>query len=435
MTQAEFKKKDLGLSPEVALNALINKVPVIFLGGPSSEIQILITDFKEVCFEDFQSMSVDCLIKNAPKSDSLPVLVDGYVGLLSYDDFCNPLGLPVSPAIKSSKILPVRSRVFQVQSAVIFHSRGFTIQGVLSKTVDGLLFGSNITPSAGENLPCKDQGTHLSLDPTQNDEEYLSNVNAVLNFIEEGRFYQLNMLRYFSFRARPSYEQILKRFFKKAGSQGAIFRLDDESVFSFSPERFIKFRQIDDQELELETWPIKGTRQRSGDPLEDQKFKEELKNSSKDNAELHMIVDLMRNDLNRLSAPHSVEVIDTGSVVSFESVHHLVAKIKSRLKSSVVLGDFFRCLLPAGSITGAPKIEVMNAITELEGRRRGRFMGNAFYLSSCGRFDSSVLIRTIQENQYGDFEYAAGSGLVIKSNPTEEMQEINTKCEVLSSPL
>ena len=93
---------------------------------------------------------------------------------------------------------------------------------------------------------------------------------------------------------------------------------------------------------------------------------------------------------------------------------------------------FFKALMPAGSITGAPKIEVMKAIRELETSDRDWFMGSAFYLDENGSFDSSVLIRTLWEDTDGNLRYAAGSGLVIKSCPHDELQEIDTKCRVLT---
>ena len=88
-------------------------------------------------------------------------------------------------------------------------------------------------------------------------------------------------------------------------------------------------------------------------------------------------------------------------------------------------------IFPAGSITGAPKIEVMKAIYELEKRQRGFFMGSSFYLDELGQFSSTVMIRTALKLN-AEYQYAAGSGIVIKSDPIDEMMEINVKCQVLT---
>ena len=270
------------------------------------------------------------------------------------------------------------------------------------------------------------------LKPSQSNEDYLSKVRQVKSDISAGRFYQLNLLRYFDVDFHGNQSAIIERFFEHSGSHGAIFALHDEKVYSFSPERFVRFSHNSESILNLETWPIKGTRPRSSDAEQDQKYSNELRSSKKDQAELHMIVDLMRNDFRKISIAGTIDVVDRGCVHSFTSVHHLVAKIKAEMNSNMRFDDFFKALMPAGSITGAPKVEVMKAIRELENSDRNWFMGSAFYLDQMGNFDSSVLIRTLWEGVDGSLKYAAGSGLVIKSCPHDELQEIETKCRVLT---
>jgi para-aminobenzoate synthetase component 1 len=153
--------------------------------------------------------------------------------------------------------------------------------------------------------------------------------------------------------------------------------------------------------------------------------------SKKNLAELHMIIDLMRNDLNRICIPGTVEVKDANRLVSFVNVHHLVGSVIGQLREGLTVKDLLTALCPGGSITGAPKIEVMLAIREYEQRPRGYFMGHAFMLDDTGTFNSSILIRTLQKQSGKDYEFSAGSGIVIHSDPKSERLEIDAKCKVL----
>jgi para-aminobenzoate synthetase component 1 len=144
-----------------------------------------------------------------------------------------------------------------------------------------------------------------------------------------------------------------------------------------------------------------------------------------------MIIDLMRNDLNRICVPGTVKVKDANRLVSFINVHHLVGAVTGQLRDGLKIQDFLTALCPGGSITGAPKIEVIRAIREFEGRPRGFFMGHAFMLDESGTFNSSILIRTLQKVAGKDYEFSAGSGIVIHSDPKSERFEIDAKCNVL----
>ena len=147
-----------------------------------------------------------------------------------------------------------------------------------------------------------------------------------------------------------------------------------------------------------------------------------------------MIVDLMRNDLHRVCQPHSVEVTDPGSLHSFRHVHHLIADIGGYLRRDLSLGDILRALCPGGSITGAPKIEVMKAIDSYEPSTSGYFMGNICYFDPVTNyFDSSILIRTVVKLGANPYRFAAGSGLTINSSFSQEWAEIAAKSKVVKT--
>jgi para-aminobenzoate synthetase component 1 len=147
-----------------------------------------------------------------------------------------------------------------------------------------------------------------------------------------------------------------------------------------------------------------------------------------------MIVDLMRNDFFRICGSGNVSVKDPGTVYSFSNVHHLIAALTGRLHKELSLRDCLEKLCPGGSITGAPKKEVMLAISELEKRSRGYFMGNILLFDyKQQKLDSSILIRTVHVKESEDMEFAVGSGIVIASEAESEFSELKAKMRVVSN--
>lgn len=193
---------------------------------------------------------------------------------------------------------------------------------------------------------------------------------------------------------------------------------DDLAVLSASPERFLSLSS----DGRVETRPIKGTRRRSADPAEDKALADALLASVKDRAENLMIVDLMRNDLSRVSQVGSVKVPVLCGLETFASVHHLVSVIDSRLKPGLGPVDLLQACFPGGSITGAPKIRAMEIIHELEPSPRGVYCGSVAWIGFDGAMDSSIVIRTITRS--GDTLLTqAGGGIVADSDPADEYEE------------
>ena len=275
-------------------------------------------------------------------------------------------------------------------------------------------------------------GLHLL--PYNDKESYLSMVAGALEDIRSGRFYQINLLRFFRVDGPLGRSELAKRIEHLGGPFSLLFQFPDYTVASLSPERFIEIHPGESY-AQIVTQPIKGTARRSEDPTQDRIAATMLENSVKDNAELHIIVDLMRNDLNRICEKGTVAVSSPGKVASFKTIHHLVAEITGHLRAKLNFGEIIASIMPGGSITGAPKVEVMAAIREYEARPRGFFMGSGFYLDDSGHFDSSILIRTLVAESPDRFEYAAGSGIVVDSIPEAEYEEIGHKCRVVTDPL
>ncbi len=263
-------------------------------------------------------------------------------------------------------------------------------------------------------------------------DQYLNAVNKVINYISEGDIFQANLSQRFDCRlpAALSPFDLYQRIAEHNPAPFASYqRFDDLHILSSSPERFLKLTHD-----RVEVRPIKGTIKRSHNLMEDDKLAEILKNSKKDRSENAMIVDLMRNDLSKVCLPHTVKVTQFCGLESFENVHHLVSAVEGRLSPDSGLADLLKATLPAGSITGAPKIRAMEIIDELEPTRRGPYCGNAVYIGFDGAMDSSVLIRTyvIKNNRV---TFQAGGAIVLDSDPLQEYEETLVKASLLEFAL
>jgi para-aminobenzoate synthetase component 1 len=209
----------------------------------------------------------------------------------------------------------------------------------------------------------------------------------------------------------------------------AYFQTEDAVIASASPERFLKLNQG-----HVESRPIKGTRPRRQNKIEDEALARELQNSEKDHAENVMIVDLLRNDLSRVCEDHSVVVPQLCGLESYRAVHHLVSVIKGQLQPNLSAVDLLRATFPGGSITGAPKIRAMEIIAEIEPTQRGPYCGSMGYIGFNGDMDSSIIIRTyVIKNNIVTFQ--AGGAIVLDSDPLSEYEETLTKAHALRRAL
>jgi para-aminobenzoate synthetase component 1 len=200
------------------------------------------------------------------------------------------------------------------------------------------------------------------------------------------------------------------------------------AVVSCSPERLV---QLDGQHAQ--TRPIAGTRSRGLTPAQDQQHRQELLDSSKEQAEHIMLVDLERNDLGRVCDWGSVEVNELLTIESYSHVMHLVSNVIGRLRSDCSPIDLIRSLFPGGTITGCPKVRCMEIIEELETVRRSLFYGSCGYLDWRGHLDLNILIRTLLLTPAAESETSVtpifdvwgqvGAGIVADSDPEREWFE------------
>ena len=200
-------------------------------------------------------------------------------------------------------------------------------------------------------------------------------------------------------------------------------------VLSNSPERFIQTSGS-----HVETRPIKGTRPRSDDLVEDLAYSNALLTSAKDRTENLMIVDLLRNDISKNCETGSVKVEKLFKLQSFANVHHLVSIVTGKLKQGVTAIDLLKGCFPGGSITGAPKVRAMQIIEEIEPHRRGVYCGAIGYIGFDGDMDTNVAIRTavICNKQ---LSFYAGGGIVADSDVAKEYAETLDKASSMMTTL
>ncbi len=256
---------------------------------------------------------------------------------------------------------------------------------------------------------------------------YRGAVRRAIEWIRAGDVYQVNLSQRFETRSEESPADLYRRLRVASPAPfGAYFAGNGFSVLSTSPERFLRLTSSG----EAQTRPIKGTRPRSDDPLEDRRLAIELEASVKDRAENLMIVDLLRNDLSRVCRPSSVRAVDLFRVESYRTVHHLVSTVEGRLREGRVAAHLLRATFPCGSVTGAPKIRAMQIISELEPVARGPYCGALGYMGFGGDMDTSVSIRIAVATE-GRIVFHAGGGIVADSDPEAEYEETLDKARAI----
>src|SRR4051812_45654881 len=200
---------------------------------------------------------------------------------------------------------------------------------------------------------------------------------------------------------------------------------EDMTVLGSSPEMLVRVTG-----RKLEYRPIAGTRKRGRDEAEDRRLEEELRNDEKERAEHVMLVDLGRNDVGRVSDYGTVKVRDLMFVERYSHVMHLVSAVEGTLRAGLTPIDALSSCIPAGTLTGAPKVRAMEIIEEVEPVRRGIYGGSVLYADFAGNLDSCIAIRTMLVK--GKKAYVqAGAGIVADSVPESEYQECLNKAQAL----
>lgn len=255
---------------------------------------------------------------------------------------------------------------------------------------------------------------------------YVDAVIKAKEYIAAGDIYQVNLSQRLSTKLTLSPQDLYLHLRRMNPAPFAAFlHFEPVTVVSSSPERFLRI-----SDRHVQTRPIKGTRRRGRDPLEDARLAQELWNSEKDRAELVMIVDLERNDLGRVCEYGSVHVPELITMETYPTVFHLVSTVEGTLRPDVTHIGCLRACFPGGSITGAPKIRAMEIIDELEPTQRGIYTGAIGYMGFNRETDLNIVIRTmvlVRDRIY----FQVGGGIVADSDPEAEYIETLDKARAL----
>lgn len=255
---------------------------------------------------------------------------------------------------------------------------------------------------------------------------YQEAIKTIHHHIRQGDTYQVNYTVQLSQELKADPLAIYNRLVvEQKAHYNAFIQHDDVSILSISPELF--FEQ--DDRL-LTTRPMKGTTRRGLTNQEDLQESAWLKADPKNRAENMMIVDLLRNDMNRISEIGSEQVTRLCQVEQYSTVWQMTSTIESRLRPEVDLVQTFRALFPCGSITGAPKISTMEIIHKTEKAPRGIYCGTIGILLPKGKRIFNVAIRTLQM-QGNQAIYGVGGGITWDSKWESEYQETKQKSAVL----
>lgn len=294
--------------------------------------------------------------------------------------------------------------------------------------------------------PKIDFDLHVSLAPAVTARlpraDYEARLARTVDYVHAGDCFQSNISQRFDFElntgAHP-FDLTCRLARSSRAPFSAYFRLPSLALASNSPERFLQIGVQPQGALKAITQPIKGTRPRGSTEAEDRALANELLSSEKDLAENLMIVDLMRNDLSRISTPGSVRVPKLQALETYANVHHLVSTIEATLAPGRDAFDVIKAAFPGGSVTGAPKIRAMQIIEKLEDEARGPYCGSLAWISPDGAMDSSILIRTVafeEENDGGwRGHFRSGGGIVADSVPSEEYTETLDKARAIRAAL
>ena len=279
-------------------------------------------------------------------------------------------------------------------------------------------------------IPFKKQYTISSFKINTSKQKYLSDIRKIKKYIEEGDTYQVNYTVKGKFKFDGDLIDMFKTLlFNQSAKYSAFINLGDRIIISLSPELF--FEQFGQK---IKTSPMKGTISRGINLREDELQKYKLEKSEKDKAENLMIVDLLRNDLGRISQYGKVKVNKLFKIEKYESLYQMVSSVEARLKKDIKLLEILKNIFPCGSITGAPKIKTMEVIKSLETEHRGIYTGS---IGIVRKNDAvfNVAIRTIEIDKKGNGQIGLGSGIVWDSNAEQEYEETLLKSRFLIKPL
>ncbi|MCI4661965.1 MAG: anthranilate synthase component I [Neomegalonema sp.] len=379
---------------------------------------------------------------------SLPAAAAGLYGYLGYDMVRlveklpepnpDPLGLPDGILLRPSLVAVVDNAYDTVTLITpVRPVEGVNAREAYHRAAERL---SDAVNNLDRPLPVHHQLSEtgpVQIDPVSNTShaDYLANVETAKEYIRAGDIFQVvpSQRWHFDFALPPvSLYRALRRtnpspymFFFNFSGQGSEFQ-----ITGASPEILVRTQRQADGEVKVTIRPIAGTRPRGADEAEDQALEDDLLADPKELAEHLMLLDLGRNDVGRVARIGSVDPNQQFKIERYSHVMHIVSNVDGILAEGQDALSAFLAGMPAGTVSGAPKIRAMEIIDELESEKRGVYAGGVGYFSVNGDMDTCIALRTAVLKD-GKVYVQAGGGVVYDSDPEAEYQETVNKSKAL----
>ena len=381
---------------------------------------------------------------SAPVTKGLPPLHGGLVGLLAYDVVreierlespgTDDLGHPDAALQLIGDLLAFdhwRQRatlIVNVPVAACEDAEAAERYDAAVQRISGLLARLAVAPrSAPFQLPARDSLPVPTTTSNRTSEDYRAAVEVAKEHIVAGDVFQVVLSQRFDCSLEVDPFEVYRALRVLNPSPYLYFlRFEGCTVLGSSPEALVRLR-----DGRVTVRPIAGSRRRGVNEADDERLGAELLEHPKERAEHVMLVDLGRNDLGRVCAYGSIEVDELMTLERYSHVMHLTSQVSGQLADGVGPVDVLRATLPAGTLSGAPKVRAMELIDELEPTRRGVYGGVVGYLDLCGNLDTAIAIRTLVVNSSGTASVQAGAGIVFDSDPAMEDEECHTKAAAL----
>ncbi|MBT4287970.1 MAG: anthranilate synthase component I family protein [Deltaproteobacteria bacterium] len=254
--------------------------------------------------------------------------------------------------------------------------------------------------------------------------QYEKQFEKIIEYIKSGDIYQINYTHQLTGQSENRGNLLFLDYLKTNPVDFAVFfGCEHYNIISLSPERFISIK-----DREIATYPIKGTIPRGKTPAEDRINKKRLISSQKEQAELYMITDLLRNDIGEISEIGSVKVVYKKRLQTLAKIFHTYSKVTGQLKRNLTGIEALISMFPGGSITGCPKKRAMEIIDELEDYSRGVYTGSIGYILPNGDLDFNIAIRTIIQKG-NQLNLSVGGGITLHSTLDSEFEETLSKAK------
>ena len=403
-------------------------------------IETMIDGVKDTYEAENPLQEIEAIISKhrSPNIENLPRFYGGYVGFFAYESAQyaeSKIALLPGKDSKFAEHMPDIMLV-KAEQLIIFDNLNNSTQVIFNASLQNMTyeFAQSKLDDIEKKLTTHAESEAKEFKPITNSftfesnftkEEYCDAVNAIKNYIAEGDVMQVVLAQDFSANFDKDPFNLYKAIRELNPSPYMYFLdLDECQIVGASPEILVR---LEDNEINLR--PLAGTRKRGETPEEDKLNEDDLLNDPKEIAEHLMLIDLGRNDVGRVSEIGSVLVTDKMTIEKYSHVMHIVSNVEGKIASGLSYFDVLKASLPAGTLSGAPKIRAMEIINELEPSSRGIYGGAIGYIGWNGNMDTAIAIRTavIKDKT---IHVGAGAGVVADSVPENEWLECRQKSKV-----